>query len=244
MRHAARPLVNLLVLAAVTAGCVTTPPSSAPTPLPAPETVPAVAADTVLASDSVERQSREVTYRVRNLRCRGIGFGTAFAAGERMLVTNRHVVQADTRSLELTTWDGLDVSVDVAEVAVVDDLAVLRTTEPLPRFARLGTDPSAGAPVAVTGYPEAGPWTASSGEVVDYVEIEDSDGTHRVFRFNAPIDRGSSGGPVFDSDGTVVGVVFAVEATSEAFGLAIPVSVLSGLLNSESGGFVPAVPAC
>jgi S1-C subfamily serine protease len=77
--------------------------------------------------------------RVRNRGCDSVATGSGFAVGPRRLVTNRHVVEG-AEELQLDTWDGRSVS-----VAVLHDLALIQTLEPMPRVARLAAqDPEPG----------------------------------------------------------------------------------------------------
>jgi S1-C subfamily serine protease len=52
--------------------------------------------------------------------------------GDGLIATNRHVVDGASR-LEINTWDGRTLEVDVASAASESDLALVRVTGPLPR---------------------------------------------------------------------------------------------------------------
>jgi S1-C subfamily serine protease len=227
------------VIASVSAGCVPAPPDARPLADPT-ERVPAV--QTVLKQDGYERFAREITYRVRNPGCSGVGLGSAFALSSNLLVTNQHVVDDGMLSLELSTWDGREVLADVSAVSTWADIALVTTVQPLPVVATIGSDPVPGQPVAAVGFPLGGQWTLTVGEVVDLVPAEVFDTSHPVVRFDAPIRQGNSGGPLLDEDGKVVGVVFAIELEGDRLSLAIPVSTLEDELQDRS--FVESSPSC
>lgn len=192
-----------------------------------------------LAQASVERTAMEFTYRVRNPGCGGVSTGSAFAFSRNLLITNRHVVEDGLFQLELTTWDGKDFKTGVAGISTWADVAIISTTTDLPVIAPLGVDPAEGAAVTAVGYPGGGPLTISSGHVVDYVDGSRLGVGHRVIRIDAAVRPGNSGGPLLDTNGAVVGVVFALETRGDRHGLVIPVSTLTTQLRSDTLKLAP-----
>lgn len=233
-------------LAVVASACVSRPPRVPPPSVTAARTV----ADDVVGqatpgidrADALEadRRAREISLRVRNLDCRSLGVGSAVAVDEGLIVTNRHVVEG-ARLLEVTTWDGRTFEVEASEVALGQDLAVLRVGADLPATAVRGIDPAPGDEVFAVGFPGGGPFERLRGRVVDYVDgsVFGQDG--RVMRVTIPVRRGNSGGAVLNSRGEMVGVVFAIER-STGHGLAIPMSELDGTIARSA--FVPATQGC
>jgi S1-C subfamily serine protease len=222
------------VALALVTGCVPAPPSPDVSGIEGVSVAEVVRQSPVLRQDSVERFAREITYRVRNPGCGGVSLGSAFALGPNLLVTNQHVVEDGFFQLELSTWDGREVTADISSVSVWADIALIETAQTLPVVARTGPDPEPGQPVAAVGYPRGGQWTLSVGEVVDLVPPETFDTTHEVVRFDAPISPGNSGGPLLDESGDVVGVVFAVELGGQELSLAIPVSTLEDHMSRQA----------
>jgi S1-C subfamily serine protease len=151
-----------------------------------------------------------------------------------MLVTNRHVVEDSTTTLEISTWDGRDLLVDVFRMSVVADLAFLQTKQDLPVIAKIGIQPGVGEQVAAVGYPLGGPWTLSRGSVVDYADGSVYGVGHEVIVFDAYVAPGNSGGPLFNKAGDVVGVVFARESSGAMRGLAIPIDTLKKVLTPDA----------
>lgn len=244
-----RPRARFLLVAAVLiAGCVPVPAADGPrdsasaAPLMSPSAMPASAGTPTVRAASPERMGRRVTVRVRSLGCGRIGTASAVAVGRRLLVTNRHVV-AGADSIELNYWDGSRARARPRTVAVADDLALVEVSRRLPAVARVAPDDaSEGAELFVVGFPNGGQQTIAHGELIEYAPLERHPDASPVMRLSAPIAPGNSGGPVLDSSGAVIGVVFGIE-TATGHGLAVPASAVLALLEQrDAGGPVPSCP--
>lgn len=143
---------------------------------------------------------------VRSIGCDGrVSTGSGFLTevdGTSVVVTNRHVVEGartvGLRALEggaSTTATGYRLAGN-ADVAVLELDAMPEGGLALP----LGASPRVGQDVRVVGFPAARPYT-TAGTVV-----EDRGGQLLLELAVAP---GTSGSPVVDDDGAVVGQVFA-----------------------------------
>jgi S1-C subfamily serine protease len=199
----------------------------------------AAAAPVQIARDSVQRQAKQMTVRIRNLGCEGLGTGSGFALSESVLGTNRHVL-AGADQLEVSTWDGRTLNITAAEVQVFGDLAFVEVDGTLPVVAELSHSIAPGSPVTAVGYPLGGPLTLSEGVVIDRVAGDVYGLPGDVLQVTATVEPGNSGGPLLDAQGRVVAVVFGVD-TENGYGLAIPVDEAQELL--EAGG-VTSVPPC
>lgn len=188
-----------------------------------------------LSEDGFERKAEALTVRVRNLGCEGLATGSGFAVSSDVLITNRHVV-AGADQLEVDTSDGRSLQVDAASVGVLGDVAAIQVNGTLPVVAQLKGQAQPGASVTAVGYPLGGPLALSRGVVVDSVYEPAVRG--RVLRITARVEPGNSGGPLLDSRGRVVGIVFAIE-TATRLGLAIPISTVSSLLQQAGTTTVP-----
>jgi Trypsin-like peptidase domain len=224
-----RHLALGLALAVCGFGCVASPPD--------PDPLTAVPVDEVRDRPG-ERPLRHATVRVRNLGCGFIATGSGVVVGDGLIATNRHVVDGASR-LEINTWDGRTLEVDVASAASESDLALVRVTGPLPpAVAFAAHDPEAGDTVTIAGYPGGRALALVSGPVRSVGPLP-GDKIGEVARVDAPVRPGSSGGPVGDEAGELVGVVYAATTTGYD-ALVIPVSRLQGL--RDSGGFAPVEP--
>lgn len=137
--------------------------------------------------------------------------GSAFAIAPRLLLTNHHVVEnaatmavsgaAGNSPCELVLGDPVN---DIALVRIQHDAAEIARFRP-------DMDVDLGEDVVVAGFPlqgllGSGP-QISGGNVSALMGIANNSG---ILQFNAPIGSGSSGGPILDCSGLVVGLVKAV----------------------------------
>ncbi len=163
----------------------------------------------------------------------GHGYGTGWVAGAGLLVTNAHVVEGAQGRVGLH-GDHVDGEGLVADVHRSEDLATLRSSTELPQSLDLAeADPVPGDLVRALGYPLAGPFTATEGRVIEYVDGGRFGVVGCVIRTSVNLRPGNSGGPLLNANGDVVGVVFAVQV-SDGVALAQPVSSVSAVLGASA----------
>jgi S1-C subfamily serine protease len=228
---AVRRLVAGLLVLVVLAACVEPPAEVLPAPTPDAGPVAQVPEP---AAGSVERRVLEMTVRVRSLGCEQFGLGSGFVLPDGVVVTNRHVIE-QPREVTISTWDGRSLPAEVVGLAQDTDLALLRLDDAsaLP-VAELRTEPvSRGEEVLAVGYPGGGPATVTPGRVLGTVDGTVLGEPAEVIRVEVEITQGSSGGPLVDHQGRVVGVMFAVEMDA-GIGLAVPVATLLERLETQS----------
>jgi S1-C subfamily serine protease len=229
-----------IMAAAALVGCLQPPDEADPVPAPVDVEFSPPPAEQ-LRSETVERLARQVTLRVRNRGCGGVATGSAVAVGEDLLVTNRHVIEG-AELLEVNTWDGRSLTVEVAQAALTHDIAVARVPEGLPEVAIVADDdPEPGDPVIVAGYPGGGALVVREGEVLRRTVDVMFGAEAGAIAFDAEVAPGSSGGPVLDPEGRVVGVVYAL-SPDDGVGFAVPVSALREAL--DAGDALVGVPPC
>jgi len=220
-------------VALVLSGCSSLP--SLPPPLPT-DFVPSpspTASDygPILSPDGFDAAQR-MTVRVRNIGCGFLATGSGFMIDEHTLVTNRHVIE-DSSQLEVSTYDGHAVDATAVRSTTAADLAIIRVNETLPVAAHLADkDPQTGDAITVIGYPGGGRLTTTSGIVLGSVQDPLNGSVGTVLGTTAKVEPGSSGSPVLNADGDVVGVIYAKNDVDQSF--KIPVSTLRDLLAQES----------
>lgn len=230
MRHRA-PWVVTLVLVASACSVIPSSPSPLPTdyvPIVAPE---AAGPQGYLSPDGFS-QAQRMTVRVRNVGCEELRTGTGFAINAHTLVTNRHVIE-NTRKLQVTTYDGHSVDVTAVSAASVADLAIVTIEEAMDAAPVLAQeDPGEGDEISVVGYPGGRQLTTVTGIVIGPAVDPLGTALGDVLATTAPVEPGSSGSPVLNEAGEVVGVIYAKNDSEQSF--MVPVSMLRALLHDES----------
>ncbi len=224
---------TLLAVAALTAAACGVVPAL-PEPLPSdfvPEpTISPGGLPEILSPDGFGAAQR-MTVRIRNVGCGFLKRGTGFAVDEHTLVTSAHLI-ADSTELELSTYDGRIFRATASESTTVADLAVLRIEESLDAFSVLAaSDPATGDAITVVGYPGGGRLTTIPGVVLGETPDPLGAAVGTVLGTSAIVEQGSSGSPVLNQAGQVVGVMYAMTDANQSF--MIPVSVLQDLLAQE-----------
>ncbi len=160
-----------------------------------------------------------------------------------IIVTNRHVVQ-DASEIIVTLHDTTKLKASVLATAAQSDLALLRVSAGKAVSTVSFGDSNRmrpGEPVFIIGNPLGLGSTVTAGIIsaLDRNTAESQFGS--FFQIDAALNRGNSGGPVFNEDGKVIGVSTALvtsgnEGGSVGLGLAIPADdvqfVVSRLLGS------------
>lgn len=236
-----RGALAIAVSVVALAGCSYLPPLPEPLVISETPALPTPTPGATTLSPDGFRTTERVAVRVRNVGCDGVSTGSGFAVAADRLVTNRHVV-AGAATLQVSTYDGQDLLVQTAGTTVVADLAIVETDSPLPAAVQLADeDPEIGDDIEIIGYPGGGRLSSSVGTVLAYEEDPLNANAGEVIVSSAFAEPGSSGSPMYDNEGKVVGVVYAA-APDGSHSLAVPVSTLRELL--EQASFEESVPAC
>ena len=164
--------------------------------------------------------------------------GSGWVAAPGLVVTNAHVVAGqDDTTVEAAGTDRLDA--DVVAFDATNDVAVLRVGGLGARPLRL-VEPDSGDSVAVLGYPESGPFTATPARIgpTATVVTEDALGRRRVTRrvtsFLGRVRKGNSGGPAVNARGEVETTVFAARTGSDA-GYGVPSDLVREAIGAARG---------
>lgn len=153
--------------------------------------------------------------------------GSGFAISDHVFVTNRHVIDGAS-VLQVSTFDGHDIEVATAGAAVIADLALVWTKEPLQATIALAVEnPSVGENVTAVGFPLGGPLTTTHGKVLGYAADPIGLSSIPMLVNDAPVEHGSSGSPLINDGGQLIGVVYAGDGDQ----FAVPVETLIQVLN-------------
>ncbi|MGI9384735.1 MAG: S1 family peptidase, partial [Methyloligellaceae bacterium] len=110
------------------------------------------------------------------------------------------------------------------------DVAVLKSgMSASPLKLASGSEGREGDVVVAIGNPGGLPASMSAGTIRGVRAINGSP----VYQISAPVSPGSSGGPVFDGDGAVVGITTFSLKNAQSLNLAMPVSVIAPLADKD-----------
>jgi putative serine protease PepD len=212
-------------------------PVAAPAPSPAP---------TPSASLSVPEIYQRVGPSVAVVRTARGALGTGvIVTGAGTVLTANHVV-SDGSAVTVLFADGTRSPAAVATADPARDVATLRPAT-LPETvvpATIGGGVEVGGAVVAIGNPLGLTYSVSSGVVSALDRTASTDGGRRtgLIQFDASVNPGSSGGPLLDADGDVVGIVISIAdpGGDDAFaGIAFAVPVGAALGGGRGGGGGP-----
>lgn len=179
--------------------------------------------------------------------CLSSSGGTGWFSPGGFVVTNYHVIESSYYYIDVTlqndgsgsSYTGQTFHAHVVATDPADDLALLSLDNgwsgtPLP----LAPAPSLslGDPVAVLGHPGLEQLTMTTGTVQALNQTEQIQGygtLSDMIVYDAGVVGGSSGSPLFDHWGKVVGVEEAAGTNNGNFDLAVPVSALITFLQQN-----------
>jgi len=172
----------------------------------------------------------------------GLGTGVIVADNGTILTAN-HVI-AGAGPVTVTFADGTTVSATVAGTDPALDIATLIPAR-LPQVvvpANLGGGADVGAPVVAIGNPLGLTDSVSAGVISGLDRTADThDGKFSgLIQFDAAVNPGSSGGPLLDAHGLVIGIVVSIAAPDgqDAFagiGFAVPIGAALGGTGKTPG---------
>ncbi len=150
------------------------------------------------------------------------------------ILTNYHVIQeaeAGDYEISVVMYDGREYIAEIVGFDEDTDLALLKIDANGLSAAELGDSENltVGQIVYTVGNPLGElSYTMTSGIVSarDRVITTDSDASMNMFQIDAAVNSGNSGGPVYNSQGQVIGIVTAKYSSYgvEGLGFAIPIS--------------------
>ena len=170
-----------------------------------------------------------------------LGSGFVISA-DGYIVTNNHVItaegQGEVESITVTMTDGTDYPAKLVGKDAASDLAVLKITgtKPFP-FVKFGDSRRArvGDWVIAIGNPFGLGGTVTQG-IISAVYRNTGTGSayDRYLQTDASINRGNSGGPMFDMHGNVIGInnaIFSPTGGSVGIGFAIPADTAAPIVE-------------
>jgi uncharacterized membrane protein required for colicin V production len=199
---------------------------------------PVTPPDPRLARAAAVRAAAPSIVRVLGTAC-GVGVeGTGWTARADLVVTAAHVVAGQDDTV-VERQSGARLPAQAVAFDTRNDIAVLRVDgldlRPLPLAAA-----RSGSAVAVLGFPENGPFTATPARIgrTSVVLAEDAYGrgpvTRAITSLGGRVRHGDSGAPAVDARGAVESTVFAARLRTVG-GYGVPDTVVRAALNSANG---------
>jgi hypothetical protein len=168
--------------------------------------------------------------------------GTGFAIDDGYIATNYHVINGAGK-IYISWKEGDHTEKLNAQLVATDeknDIAILKIIDS--RFKGFDNIPygfntalaNEGEEIFVLGYP----LTSTMGEEIKLTNgiISSTKGYKddaSMYQISAPIQPGNSGGPLFDSDGNVIGIIRAKHSEAENAGYAVKAIYLENLIKSS-----------
>lgn len=187
-------------------------------------------------ADLVEQVKPSVVFIVTSTDSRKgemIGQGSGFFIRSDQIVTNWHVVEG-AKSMAIKTSQGQIYRVKaVASTDKIHDLAILqleRAVEDASTLEVAVSLPREGERIVVVGNPKGLGWSVSDGLVASVRDVRD---TTRLIQITAPISSGSSGSPVVNMKGEVVGIAVGTRAGGQNLNFAISSQHITNLIRRE-----------
>lgn len=195
----------------------------------------------VFAPSATRAQDENLPELVRRVKPSAVAIETFGAKGEKLsrgsgffvsadkIITNRHVIE-NAQKVEIRLMNGK--TFPAKGVVAVDgegDLALLQAEIPPESAAPLGIEkatPQEGESVVVIGNPFGLEGSVSNGIVSAVREIA---GYGRIIQITAPISPGSSGSPVVNMRGQVIGIATLQAAEGQSLNFAVPAERIANL---------------
>lgn len=166
-----------------------------------------------------------------------LSLGSGFLVRDGVVATSLHVIEGAAKGY--VKFIGKDTKHDIAGTVALDnrrDLVLLSVTGARGPLLTLGEahQVQVGDEIYAVGNPQGLEGTLSQGIISGIRQV----GSETVFQITAPISPGSSGGPVLNARGKVIGIAAATFRGGQNLNFAIPVSYLVSMV-SNIGSPVP-----
>lgn len=160
-----------------------------------------------------------------------LSFGSGFFISDGLIASNYHVVEGASRGYAKLIGEKTKYDIEgYVAVDTVRDLVILKISSPGNPTLKVNDSDhcQVGEKVFAVGNPQGLEGTFSQGIISS---IRDA-GSDKLLQITAPISPGSSGGPVLNEQGKVIGVSVATYRGGQNLNFAIPVNYLINLAKN------------
>lgn len=164
-----------------------------------------------------------------------IGVGSGFLVDDNKVVTNYHVIE-EANSVKVTFSNGETyTSSELFGYNQDRDISVIKIPSTSIQPIKLGdsSDVLTGEDIVVIGNPLGLSNTVSTGNISSTERFIDN---QEWFQITASVSSGSSGGPVFNHNGEVIGIVTwgIVEDTAQNLNFIIPINTVKNIISNNN----------
>lgn len=196
-----------------------------------PDAVRAASEEAVIGSIFKKQADSIVVVGVVGKRKRDSRSGTGFfVSDDGLIVTNYHLIKKARRIFVKLRDNTAYTRVKVVNLDVPRDIAVLRIDGKGFTPVKLGNSDEAGIGqrVVAIGNPLGLESTVSDGLIS---AIRNGAPGEKIFQISVPLSNGSSGGPLFNLKGEVIGVVTASMQKGQSLNFAVPINTVKSRLR-------------
>jgi S1-C subfamily serine protease len=197
------------------------------------------------ALDSATQKAKSSVVKVSAWGCGSAAVGSGFVVDGALIITNAHVIAGAERIIVQETNVALSAQPVLFNPSL--DIAILSTT-PAPVTTILSLYDQQASPGAITsiiGYPGGGNLTTSDGIILSTINALGYDIygqtpiTRQIYAFRGRIVPGNSGGPLINTSGKVVGLIFGNSTTRPNTGFALPSTQIQNALKTIAAKTTP-----
>lgn len=160
-----------------------------------------------------------------------LSLGSGFYVARGLIATNLHVLQGGANGYVKTVGQSKTYPMQgICAIDTQNDLALIAISGTIQQGLTIGNSDSVeiGEPVYAVGNPQGLEGTFSQGIVSSIRVLANG----KLLQITAPISPGSSGGPVFNSKGEVIGVSVATFSEGQNLNFAVPSNYLRSLIKN------------
>ena len=169
---------------------------------------------------------------------KGKSLGSGFVVRKGQIATNHHVIVGIKSGRVKRVGATKEYAIEAIQAVDKEhDLAIVKVTGVDAPALPLGDSDTVkvGESVYVAGNPKGLEGTISNG-IISAIRTEGNLAVGKVIQITAPISPGSSGGPVLNDKGKVVGISVATRRDGQNLNFAIPVNYLKELMGQGGSG--------